>query len=61
MLSLPLCSIDLKKFADGETYIHIKENVKGKHVYIVQSTSKPVNDNVMELFLLVSACKRAGA
>lgn len=60
-LSKPLCNIDLKRFADGETSIHIKDQVKGKHVYIVQSTSKPVNDNVMELFLLVSACKRGGA
>jgi len=49
------------RFADGETHVDVDESVKGKEIYIIQSTSRPVNDNVMELFLTVSACKRAGA
>lgn len=50
-------------FADGERLAHFPDNskVRGKHVHILQSTSKPVNEHVMELFLLVSAAKRAGA
>jgi len=50
----------VKAFADGESSIEIKDNIRGKHIYIVQSTCKPVNDRVMELFLLVSACRRGG-
>ena len=48
-------------FADGETHVKIFDNVNGKHIYIVQPTCSPVNDNVMELILTISAVKRAGA
>jgi ribose-phosphate pyrophosphokinase len=60
-LGRPLCNAEIKTFADGESSIYIKEKISGKDVYIIQGTSKPVNDNVMQLFLLVSAAKRAGA
>ena len=60
-LGRPLCNAEVKTFADGETSIYIKEKISGKDVYIIQGTSRPVNDNVMQLFLLVSAAKRAGA
>jgi len=56
-----MSEVELKTFADGERNVHIKQNVKGKHVYIIQSTSNPVNDHVMELVFMVSACNRAGA
>ncbi len=52
---------DSKRFADGESFVRVHDNVNGKHVYIVQSTCPPVNDSLMELILTISACKRAGA
>lgn len=48
-------------FADGEILVEVGESVRGKHVYIVQSTSGPVNDNLMELLILTDALKRASA
>jgi hypothetical protein len=50
-----------KRFADGEVFVKVDDNVNGKHVYIVQSTCPPVNDSLMELILTISACRRAGA
>lgn len=52
--------VDIKHFADGESFCEIKTNIKGKDVYIIQSTCKPVNENVMLLFIMISACKRSG-
>jgi ribose-phosphate pyrophosphokinase len=49
------------RFADGETHVKIFDNVNGKNVYILQPTCPPVNENVMELILTISAAKRAGA
>ncbi|MDO5037241.1 MAG: ribose-phosphate pyrophosphokinase [Tissierellia bacterium] len=49
------------KFSDGEISIDIKETVRGKDVYIIQSTSSPVNDNLMELLIMIDAVKRASA
>lgn len=60
-LGRKVADVEYKKFADGETIFDIKDCVKGKKVYIVHSTSRPVNDSVMQLFLMVSAAKRAGA
>ena len=51
----------INRFADGEVSIQIHENVRGKDVYIVQSCGAPVNDNIMELLLTVSAVRRSGA
>ena len=50
-LSKPLSKITSAKFADGECNIQIQESVRGKNVYIIQPTCKPVNDNLMELIL----------
>jgi ribose-phosphate pyrophosphokinase len=49
------------RFNDGEVSIEVKDNVRSKNVYIVQSTSPPVNENLMELLLLVSTMRRASA
>ncbi|MCD1146814.1 ribose-phosphate pyrophosphokinase [Peptoniphilus sp. KCTC 25270] len=51
----------VKQFSDGEISIDIQETVRGKDVYVIQSTSAPVNDNLMELLILIDALKRASA
>lgn len=60
-LSLKLGNADVKKFSDGEINVEILENVRGKDVFIVQSTCAPTNDNLMELLVLVDAVRRASA
>ena len=60
-LGTQLAKSQIYHFADGETLIKVEDNVCGKHVYIIQPTSPPVNDNLMELILTISAVKRAGA
>ncbi len=56
----PLCRVTIKRFADGELFVKIDENVRGRDVYIVQSTNPPA-ENLMELLLLIDAAKRASA
>ena len=53
--------VDVKHFADGEVFIEPKETVRGRNVYIIQSTCNPVNENLMELLVCIDACKRASA
>ena len=60
-LDLELGKMDVGKFSDGETAVNIKESVRGCDVFIIQSTNTPVNDNLMELLLIIDACKRASA
>ncbi len=60
-IGIPLCASEVKSFADGEVSCSIKESVRGSDVFIVQSTCKPVNDNLMELLILIDACRRASA
>jgi ribose-phosphate pyrophosphokinase len=50
-----------KAFADGELYVQIQESVRGCDVYLIQPTCEPVNDHLMELLLMIDACKRASA
>ena len=50
-LGTNLCSIDVGHFSDGETSVHLNESVRGKDVFIIQSTSTPVNENLMELLV----------
>jgi ribose-phosphate pyrophosphokinase len=50
-----------KRFADHEIYVEIEENVRGEDIYVLQSTSNPANDNLMELLILIDALKRASA
>ncbi len=49
----------LRRFSDGEIFVEIGENVRGKDVYVIQPTSSPVNDNLMELLIMIDALKRA--
>jgi len=53
--------ITLKKFADGEIYLKIEEKVRGEDVFIIQTLSSPVNENLMELLVMIDALKRASA
>jgi ribose-phosphate pyrophosphokinase len=57
----PLGKIELKNFPDGETWARIDEDVRGRDVYLVQSTCHPVNDNLMELLIMLDSFKRASA
>ncbi len=60
-IGIPLSSCDVLRFADGEINININETVRGHHVFVVQPTSAPTNDNLMELLIMVDALKRASA
>lgn len=51
----------VSKFSDGEIRVEINENVRGKNVFVIQSTCQPVNDNMMELLIMIDALKRASA
>ncbi len=50
-----------KRFADGELYVQIQESIRGCDVYLIQPTCRPVNDHMMELLVLIDACRRASA
>jgi len=58
---IDLCETLVTRFADNEIWVEIKENIRGEDVFLVQSTCNPANDNLMELLILVDACKRASA
>ena len=60
-LKIPLSEAEVGKFSDGEISITLPQTVRGKDVFIIQSTSSPVNDNLMELLIMIDACKRASA
>ena len=60
-LNLELGQIHVGKFSDGEVSVHIDESVRGADVFVIQSTSAPVNDNLMELLVTIDALKRASA
>jgi ribose-phosphate pyrophosphokinase len=60
-LDLPLGGATVSTFSDGEIQIEINENVRGRDVFVIQSTCAPVNDNLVELLLMVDALKRSSA
>ena len=60
-IGIPLGNSEVGRFADGECYASIYETVRGADVFIIQSTSNPVNDNLMELLIMIDAMKRASA
>ena len=61
ILGIPLGSIQVRRFSDGEIFVEIGENVRGKDVFVMQSTCSPVNDNLMELLIIMDALRRASA
>src|SRR5271167_1912189 len=60
-LNLPLTKASVRRFSDMEVFVEIHENVRGQDVFVVQSTSYPANDNLMELLVCIDALKRASA
>ena len=60
-LDIPLTNAEIKRFADMEVFVEIKENVRGEDVFVIQSTSYPANDNVMELLVTLDALRRGSA
>ncbi|KAG5538812.1 hypothetical protein RHGRI_019382 [Rhododendron griersonianum] len=60
-MGLELGKIKIKRFADGEIYVQLQESVRGCDVYLVQPTSPPANENLMELLVMIDACRRASA
>ena len=57
----PLTKAQVKRFADLEIFVEIQENVRGRDAFIIQSTSYPTNDNLMELLIMADALRRASA
>ncbi|WP_068094404.1 ribose-phosphate pyrophosphokinase [Novosphingobium rosa] len=60
-LEIPLTNASVRRFADEEVFVEINENVRGEDVFVVQSTSYPTNDNLMELLICIDALRRASA
>ncbi|KOM32482.1 hypothetical protein LR48_Vigan01g203800 [Vigna angularis] len=60
-MGLELGQISIKRFADGEIYVQLQESVRGCNVYLIQPTCPPANENLMELKIMIDACRRASA
>ncbi|HEX8527273.1 ribose-phosphate pyrophosphokinase [Allosphingosinicella sp.] len=60
-LGLPVTEVSVRRFADEEVFVEVLENVRGEDVFVVQSTSFPANDNLMELLICIDALRRASA
>jgi len=60
-LAVSLCNIRISTFPNSETHVQIEESVRGKDVFIVQPTCLPANENLMELLIIIDACRRASA
>jgi len=61
LVNVPLTSVIIKNFADGEKYVRVESTVRGENIFIIQSVSPPVNDSLMELLILIDSVKRGGA
>ena len=61
VLNENLTQADIRRFGDGEVFVEIEENVRGEDVFVIQSTSTPANDNLMELLITIDALSRASA
>jgi len=61
LLGVRLVDAEVKTFKDSEVFVEIRENVRGEDVFVIQSTSKPANDNLMELLIIIDALSRASA
>ena len=60
-LGLKVCAATVGHFNNGETQVMIDESIRGQDIFIIQPTSYPVNDNLMELLIMADACRRASA
>jgi ribose-phosphate pyrophosphokinase len=60
-LGTNLCEVDVNRFPDGESFVKIRENIRGDDVFIVQSICRPPNENLMELLIMIDAARRASA
>ena len=60
-LKMPLGAIEIENFSDGEIFVQIQQNVRGSDVFVIQPTSYPGNENLMELLIIIDALKRASA
>ena len=60
-LKTPLARCIVRRFADKEIFVEVQENVRGEDVFVIQSTSAPANDHLMELLILIDALKRGSA
>ena len=60
-MRVPLANVEISRFSDGETKVSIGETVRGYEVFVIQSTSSPVNDNLMQLLIMIDAFKRASS
>lgn len=60
-LGIPLAQAEIKRFSDMEVFVEIQENVRGQDVFVIQSTSYPANDNMMELLITIDALRRGSA
>jgi len=61
VLDIPLTSVDIERFRDQEIFARINENVRGEDIFLIQPTSAPANDHLMELLILIDALRRASA
>lgn len=60
-LAIPLTNVNIRRFKDKEVFVEILENVRGEDVFVLQSTSNPANDNLMELLIIIDTLKRGSA
>ena len=60
-LQIPLSEVEVRRFSDGEIFVEIGENVRGRDIFVIQPTCPPVNDHLMELVIMVDALRRASA
>jgi len=60
-LKIEIIDVSVTRFSDQEVFVEINENIRGKNIFVIQSTSMPANDNVMELLITIDALKRASA
>ena len=60
-LKLPMTKAVVRRFADMEVFVEIQENVRGEDMFVIQSTSFPANDHLMELLIVIDALRRASA
>src|SRR5205814_2936723 len=60
-LEIPLTDASVRRFADEEVFVEVNENVRGEDVFVIQSTSYPANDNLMELLICIDALRRSSA